>query len=52
MGKSRNDARKAHRNPIKVAMDMRYGRQNTTHKAGERRPKDKRARERAYQMDD
>jgi hypothetical protein len=45
MSKKKN-AKKAPRNPIKVAMDLRYGRQVTTHKSGERRAKDSRAKAR------
>jgi hypothetical protein len=44
MSKSKK-ARKT-RNPIAVAMRARYGNQVTTHKSGERRPKDQRAKAR------
>jgi hypothetical protein len=43
--------KKVQRNPIKVAMDLRYGRQVTTHKSGERRSKDQRAKDRDFQRD-
>ena len=48
MSKSKK-ARKSPRNPIAVAMNMRYGNQVTTHKAGERRPKDQRSKDRDMQ---
>jgi hypothetical protein len=51
MSKSKRDANKSHRNPIKVAMDLRYGKQVTTHRSGERRPKDQRAKNREMHED-
>jgi len=39
---SKSKKKSAPRNPIAVAMRMRYSNQVTTHKAGERRPKDAR----------
>lgn len=51
MSKSKRDKRKAPRNPIKVAMDLRYGTQQTTHQSGERRAKDRRAKARDMQED-
>ena len=39
------------RNPIAVAMRMRYSNQVTTHKAGERRSKDQRAKARDMHED-
>ena len=52
MSKSKQDARKAYRNPIAVAMRERYSHQVTTHPEGERRSKDKRAKDREYQVED
>jgi hypothetical protein len=51
MSKTKRDKKKAPRNPIKVAMDLRYGTQVTTHKSGERRAKDARAKKRDFQED-
>lgn len=50
MSKKKN-AKKAPRNPIAVAMRMRYSNQVTTHKSGERREKDARAKARDMQED-
>lgn len=50
MSKKKN-AKKAPRNPIAVAMRMRYSNQVTRHKAGERREKDARAKARDMQED-
>jgi hypothetical protein len=47
MSKSKK-ARKV-RNPIAVAMVARYGKQVTTHASGERRPNDRRAKDRDMQ---
>ncbi len=51
MSKKKN-AKKAPRNPIAVAMRMRYSNQVTTHKSGERRAKDQRSKDRDFQRDD
>lgn len=48
MSKKKN-AKAAPRNPIAVAMRMRYSNQVTTHKSGERREKDARAKKRDMQ---